>query len=155
MLNIVNVKMTKLKKYYYTIILFILIPVTLLLLSSFIFRLYNPPVDPYLDKEIERNGFEEVIQINIENACGVDGLASQTKKFMKAYGYDVMEIGNHPIELEHTVVLDRYGDEKSAKKVAYALGLSEENIISAIDSNKFVRVTVALGSDYKTLIPFK
>lgn len=142
---------SNIRKYFNTIVIILLSLFATLLLSSFVHRVLNPPVIITLDDKIEPNGFEEVIQVSVLNACGEAGLASRTKSYLKAFGFDVVEVGNYDSEMDETFVIARYGDIDAAEKVAYALGVSKEKVIMEIDSTQFVRVTVALGKDFNNL----
>jgi hypothetical protein len=143
-------KYLKLKYVNYTII-FLLSLVSLLMLTSFINRIANPPVDVNIDEEIYKFRAEEVIQVNVLNACGKNGLAAKTEIFLRDVGFDVVEIGNYNVKLNNSIVIDRVGDEKSAKKVAYALGIKDDNIITKIDSSLYLRASVILGNDFSKL----
>ncbi len=139
----------------YTIIGLLAIALVLLL-SSFVFQMFViDRVDPELDRDIPSQTVERVIQVNIMNACGVNGLAAKTKNFMRSRGFDVVEIGNFRKKTEHSFVIDRLGDTLSSQKVAYVMGLSEDMVETDIDSMLFLRATIVIGSDYKELSPFK
>ncbi|MFC2131566.1 LytR C-terminal domain-containing protein [Bacteroidota bacterium] len=130
--------------------------VILIFVISIFFRfVIGPPIDPTLDENIEKLSVEEVIQVNVLNACGVKGLAATTRNYLRARGFDVVDIGNYKSEVDTSFVIDRMGDISSAKKVAYALGISDSLVISKIDSNLFLRGSVILGRDYKRLKPFQ
>jgi len=127
----------------------------ILMLSSFVTRIIAPPVDNELDTSIDpTNEIEQVIQVNVLNACGKTGLAGQVQKFLIERGYDVVSIGNYPQELENSIVVDRLGDINSSKKVAYALGINDSLVSPGIDSTMFIRATIIVGKDYFTLKPF-
>ncbi len=129
------------------------IVITLLLSLSLYSRvvLFKP-----VDTEIEdaKHTKQEVIQVAIINACGEKGIAAKAQKFMRSLGYDVVETGNSNEKLASSIVIDRLGDKKSAFKVAYALGINENQISKHIDSTLFLRATIIIGKDYKTLKPF-
>ena len=126
-----------------------------LMFSSFVMRLANPPIENRLDESIEpTNETEEIIQVNVFNACGKNGLASEMQHFLMERGYDVVSIDNYDTELESSVIIDRLGDITSANKVAYALGMQKTQIRSNIDSAQLVRSTIIIGKDYFTLKPF-
>jgi len=112
-------------------------------------------IDPTIDENIERLSAEEVIQINVLNACGVKGLAAHTRDYLRSRGFDVVDIGNYKKNVEKSFVIDRLGDLSSSKKVAYAVGIEDSLIVTKIDSNLFLRCSLVLGNDYMTLKPFK
>jgi hypothetical protein len=125
----------------------------IIMLSSFIMRISNPVIDSSIEDDIKITN-QERIQISILNGCGMNGYAAKTDKFLKNYKFDTVEIGNYDKEIEKSIVIDRLGDIKSAKKVAYALGIADSLIVTEIDSSLFVRTTVVIGKDYKLLNPF-
>ncbi|MBX3042363.1 MAG: LytR C-terminal domain-containing protein [Candidatus Kapabacteria bacterium] len=123
--------------------------------TSFVLRIaVAPPVSASIDKTIAKSTAQEVIQLNILNACGAPGLASKAKDYLRARGFDVVEIGNSDEILSKTVIIDRLGDIQSARQLAYALGVRDSMITARIDSNLFLRATVMIGSDYNSLKPF-
>lgn len=126
------------------------------MLSSFVSRMFVfPPVDPSLNQEEKRIAIENVIQVNILNGCGESGIAHKSRVYLRARGFDVVEIGNYSTSSQESFVIDRVGDTESAKKVAYALGINEKNIVTRIDSSLFLRSTVVLGNDFNQLKPFE
>ncbi|MFP4368655.1 MAG: LytR C-terminal domain-containing protein [Candidatus Kapaibacterium sp.] len=125
------------------------------MLMSFMYRNFiNPPVDAMLDDDTGSFTVEQVIQVNVLNACGEPGIAGFTKEYLRSRGYDVVEIGNNDNKLERSIVIDRVGDHKSARKVAYAMGINDSLIVTKIDSGMYLRSSVILGSDFKGLKPF-
>jgi LytR cell envelope-related transcriptional attenuator len=124
------------------------------LLMSFMFRMViSPPVDASLS-ENEQVGFEKVIQVSVLNACGESGIASKARNYLRKRGFDVVEIGNYESKLDSSIVFDRLGDAKSSTKTAYAMGIHDKNIVQDLDSSLFLRCTIVLGKDFKTLNPF-
>ena len=126
-----------------------------LMISSFILRLSDPPMSSELPDNIEKtNEMETVIQVNIFNACGKDGLAKQVKEYLIQRGFDVKFIDNYREGLDNSIVIDRLGDNASSSRVAHAMGISQSLITTDIDSSQFVRATIVIGKDYFTLKPF-
>ncbi len=138
----------KYRKFYNTTVCVLGLTV-IFLLCSFVNRvIIKPPVDGNLDEGIEKNNVTEVIQVNILNASGKPGAAGKVMKYLRNMGFDVVEIGNYGKLIEKSCVLDRVGDTRSARKVAYALGISDEFVRSEKDSNLFLRSTVIIGNDF-------
>lgn len=139
----------------YLIISFLTIVVTVMA-TSFVLRIaVAPPVSASIDSSIAKSTAQEVIQVNILNACGTKGLASKAKDFLRARGFDVVEIGNSEEIINNSMIIDRLGDKKSALQVAYAVGIKDSLIVSEIDSNMFLRSTIVIGNDYRELKPFR
>jgi len=125
------------------------------MLSSFINRvIISPPVQAEIDNGANTSQNDVVIQVNVLNACGETGLAAKVMEFLRLRGFDVVEIGNYPKKEEKSFVLDRLGDVRSARKVAYAIGVPDSLVVSALDSTLFVRSTVVIGKDFPLLKPF-
>ena len=62
-------------------------------------------------------------------------------------GFDVLEIGTAPEQLDSTVVLDRSGHPDWAQRVAKALGGAR--VESRPDSSRYLDVTVLLGRSWR------
>ena len=125
-----------------------------LLMMSFVSRMtYNKPVDANV-AESEKITTQEVIQLNVLNGCGISGLATKSKDFLRARGFDVVEVGNSEQQYNKTTIIDRLGDKQSVQKLAYAIGVNDSAIVTQIDSSLFLRATLILGNDYKVLKPF-
>jgi hypothetical protein len=124
--------------------------VVVVFLGSLVWRMLNPPVNPYVEQE----GPRSVIQVTIANHSGMPGVARKTLDYLRGRGFDVVELSTGNDTLKQSVVIDRLGDRISALKVAKVLGISDTLVISDIDSMLFVRASVLLGSDVRTLSPF-
>lgn len=132
------------------VVIGILSAVVVVFLGSLIWRMINPPIVPYVDQE----GPRAVIQVTIANHSGTPGVARKTLDYLRERGFDVVELSNGSDTLKKSRVIDRVGDRISALKIAKVLGISDTLVISDIDSMLFVRASVILGSDVKTLSPF-
>jgi hypothetical protein len=113
-------------------------------------QFFRPPV------ETERVGGEggEVIQIDVLNACGVDGAASRMTSYLRSRGYDVVEMRNYKtFDIRESLVIDRIGNLDNARRVAYALGIDKENVIQQISEDYYVDVSVLIGKDFRHLKP--
>ena len=111
----------------------------------------RPTVDPV------RAGDEAagVIQIDVMNGCGDAGMASKCSAFLRARGFDVVEMRNYKtFDLDHSMVIDRTGNMENAERVARALGVGSKNIIQQINQDYYVDVSVVIGKDYSSLRAF-
>lgn len=118
-------------------------------------NLFRPKVDPTVERRDMRVRSDEHIQVNVLNACGAEGVAKQVTEFLRAREFDVPEYGNAEHVQPTSRVIDRVGDSISALKVAYALGIPPEQVSTQIDSSLFLRATVVIGTDYRTLRPLR
>ncbi len=119
-------------------------------LGSLVWRLINPPVSPLVNEDDPRS----TIQVDVVNASGRQGAGRHTLEFLRERGFDVVEISSMGDRPKRSLVIDRMGDKVSARKIANALGIADTLIVTEIDSMRFVRATIMLGSDIDKLEPF-
>lgn len=93
-----------------------------------------------------------IIQLEVLNGCGEAGIANNFTTHLRNNGFDVVEVGNFErFDVEKTFVISRSASPNNARRVADALGISEQNIIREESSDFYLDVTVVLGKDYETL----
>ena len=128
------------------VVLFVLV---IYLCYSFIVRTFiNPPVD--------YKSNEKIIQIDVLNGCGTSGIAVKFTDFLRARGFDVLEMGNYKsFDVQETLVVDRTGNIENAYKVAQALGVDKKNVIKQISPDSYLDCSVVIGKDYTSLKPMK
>jgi len=110
----------------------------------------QPPVDT------ARSGVApgEIIQLDVLNGCGVSGAATTFTGYLRARGFDVVEIRNYKtFDVDESLVIDRTGNLKNAEKVAYALGVKKQNIVQQLNQDYYVDVSFVIGKDYHSLKP--
>ncbi|MGA9117254.1 MAG: LytR C-terminal domain-containing protein [Bacteroidota bacterium] len=108
----------------------------------------SPPVEPVS----EEPGPVKIIQIDVLNGCGTRGAGAKVMTYLRKRGFDVVEVRNYKTsDVDRSLVIDRAGDLETARQVAYALGITEANVIQQINPDYFVDVSVVVGRDYKTL----
>jgi hypothetical protein len=127
--------------------------VVILLIWSFVNRTFiDPPVKP----ETEQGGKTHTIQLDVLNGSGVPKLSQRFTDYLRARGFDVVEMGNYKdSKVENTRVIDRAGHLEAAQQVAEALGVQKSGVVRQIDRNSFLDVTVVIGKDFRLLKPFK
>lgn len=125
--------------------------VVLIFLGFFVWRMIHPPIEPF----VETDGHQVVIQVEVVNASGVNGAGRVTMDYLRERGFDVVELATDPMKRERSVVVDRLGDRISATRVAKVLGIPDTLVVSEIDSMRFLRASVIIGADLKTLEPFR
>ncbi len=95
----------------------------------------------------------EVIQVEVRNGCGIPGLANRFTSVLRQNGFDVVESGNFDtFDVTRSFVIDRSGNLDNARRVARALGLSDDRIIREISPDFYLDATIVIGSDYESLI---
>lgn len=129
--------------------------VVIFLLYSFVSNsVIDKKVDPYVDDNRTTKG--NVVQLDVLNGCGASGTAQKFTDYLRRRNFDVVQMGNYStFDVEKTLVIDRVGDTKTAKKVAHALGIDDKNIIQQISPDYYLDVSVVIGKDYTDLKPFK
>ena len=94
----------------------------------------------------------QVIQIDVLNGCGISRAASGVTSYLRARGYDVVEVRNYKtFDVKESLVIDRTGNLETARRVAYALGVKERNIVQQISHEYYVDVSVVVGQDFSSL----
>ena len=97
----------------------------------------------------------EIIQLDVQNGCGVQGVAQQFTDYLRQRNFDVVQSSNYKtFDVEYTLVIDRMGNIENAKKVAHALGVSDDNVVQQINMDYHLHVSVIIGKDYQNLKPY-
>ena len=126
----------------------------LVLLYALVSRSVSPGVDAA--RETNPAGLvRDIIQVEVRNGCGVAGLAESMTQFLRDQGFDVVEVGNYTsFDQAKTLVVDRVGDLEAARKVAAAIGLTEDRVMQEVRQDYFLDTSVVIGQDYEMLAPF-
>ena len=96
----------------------------------------------------------EIIQIDVLNGSGLQGVAGSCTSYLRARGFDVVEMRNYKTsDVVESLVIDRVGNTVNAEKVAYALGIKKKNIVQQLNQDYYVDVSVVLGKDFNSLKP--
>ena len=127
--------------------------VVIVLVWSFVNRIFiDPPVEP----ETVQGGKPHTIQLDVLNGSGVPKLSQRFTDYLRARGFDVVEMGNYKdSKVENTRVIDRAGQLSAAQQVAEALGVPKTSVVRQIDRNAYLDVSVVIGRDFRLLKPFK
>lgn len=114
----------------------------------------NPPVNPHRADANSPTKVENIIQITVKNECGAKDVAMDFTDFLRRRGFDVVETTNgSEFDEQYTTVVNTSGDYKNALRVAEALGVKREHVITNIDPRSYVDVEVLIGKDYENLKP--
>lgn len=128
--------------------------VVLVLAYALVSRAFSPRTDPAREAN-PADLVGDIIQVEVRNGCGVTGLAAEMTQYLRRQGFDVVEVGDHSsFDQKRTVVVDRVGDPEAAKKVAHALGLSEDRVVREVRLDYYLDASVIIGQDYATVVPF-
>lgn len=136
--------------------LILAVVVVLVLGFAFVQRMFiAPPINAEREGEEVAGHRGAKIQVNVLNSVTGPRVARRTMDYLRARGFDVVEIGNAPAALSRSVVIDRVNDSVSARKVAFAMGIGDSCIHTEVNRDLYLDVTVILGEDYERLKPFK
>lgn len=151
----------KVKHYSINILIVIILSITVFLSYNFVKRLYADKPDVKVQRIdstsfITKQSTGKSLQIDVQNGCGVQGVADKFTDYLRSKGFDVVEMGNFSTQdIKTTMVIDRAGNISNAKRVAQTLGISPKYVIQQINKNYFLDATVVIGKDYEELLPFK
>ena len=137
---------------FYNILIFILVILIVYLSYSAYMKIVkgSERVDEHKNSQVAA----EIIQMDVLNGCGVSGVADRYTDFLRAKGFDVVEIGNYSsFNVDETFVIDRIGNKANALKVAAALGIENVKVIQQLNENYFLDVSLVIGKDYYKLKP--
>lgn len=95
-----------------------------------------------------------IIQIEVLNGCGVDGVAAKFTDYLRQNNFDVVQVGNYTSSsIEETMVIDRIGNRANVEKLADVLGIDKKHIIQQLNKDYFLDATLVIGKDYNKLEP--
>ncbi len=138
-----------------TLLLFLLLGSVGLLVYALGVRLLAPRVDPVREAN-PAHLVGDIIQLEVRNGCGVDGVAARTTRYLRRRGFDVVEVGDYTsFDVPHSLVIDRVGDLEAARKVAAVLGIPADRVRQQIRPELFLDASVIIGKDYAQLAPFR
>jgi LytR cell envelope-related transcriptional attenuator len=114
----------------------------------------HPPVKANRVEENSPTKVEKQIQVSVRNECGAKNIAMNFTFYLRKRGFDVVETVNGSIpDRPVTTVVDAAGNYKNALRVAEALGVAKENVITKLDPRSYVDVEVLIGKDFQNLKP--
>lgn len=139
------------------IIIAILLVLTGYFGHKFLDRYFPPrktPAQQVQEQKPEPPKPTEVVQVDVLNGCGEKGVGARFTSFLRARGYDVVEMKNYKTtNITHTLVVDRMGNLKPALDIAAHLGVADTNILQQLNPDYFVDVSVIIGEDFYDLAP--
>ncbi len=113
------------------------------------------PDTPQLAIDIYEENPVFEIEIEILNGCGEPGLAAKFSDLLRKKQVDVVRSENADhFEYEKTILIQRNENVEGMKYVAAALGFDIENnehIVTSVDPNIDVDLTLIIGKDYQTI----
>jgi len=105
------------------------------------------------------NEKSRTLRVAILNGCGEPGLAAKFSDLLRKKQVDVVRSENADhFEYEKTILIQRNENVEGMRYVADALGFDIENnehIITSIDPNIDVDLTLIIGKDYHSISPIQ
>lgn len=137
---------------------FIVSSLVLFILALFLgYNIYSKTVKHFFtEKSLPADALSnEDIHVEIMNGCGVDRLTGTVRSYMMEKRIDVLQTGNMPSpDYDYSLVIDRTGSPGKSKRVAELLGLDETRIISQLNKQYLLDISIIIGRDFKELKPF-
>ncbi|MGM0506285.1 MAG: LytR C-terminal domain-containing protein [Bacteroidota bacterium] len=122
-----------------------------MLMLALIYRVVVPRIESERDVE-DPILISDIIQLEVLNGCGVPGLANRFTTTLRRHGFDVVESGNFDhFNMEETILVSRNGDQGSARRIARALGLPPDRIVTEASGDFFLDATLVIGADFESL----
>lgn len=114
--------------------------------------LIHPAVRSERAGELSPTKIEKLIQVSVRNECGAKDIAMNFTSYLRRRGFDVVEaINGSTPDRAATTVVDAAGNYQNALRVAEALGVGKQNVVTKIDPRSYVDVEVLIGRDYQNL----
>ncbi len=96
------------------------------------------------------------LEVEVLDGAGSMRAAQQLTNFIRARGYDVVEMKKNNGEIEdRTFIFDRSGSLDAARKFATILGVPQDKVFQKIDRNLYLDITLVMGKDYSRLKAFQ
>jgi hypothetical protein len=96
------------------------------------------------------------LEVEVLDGAGNMRAVQRMTNFLRAQGYDVVEMKKNNGEVEErTFLFDRSGNLDAAKKLAAILGVSQDKVFQKIDHTLYLDITVVVGKDYTRLKAFQ
>ncbi len=139
---------------FLNIAVFLLFAVIVFMMYSIYIKL-SKPLAASIEEQVNQKP-SEIIQVEVLNGCGVNGVGDRFTDFLRTNNFDVVNYGNYiRFDMDETIVIDRIGNKANAYKTAEALGVKRENVIQQLNKDYFLDVSIVIGRDYYKLKPLK
>ena len=116
---------------------------------------------PIEEKQVVSPPLNRVIQLEVLNGCGTQGVAKIFSTNLKRHKYDVVSSGNYLKKgktfwkVVKTKVIDNTGNRENAEKLAEIIGIKKSNIESKVVASPIADITIVIGKDYRDLAIIK
>jgi hypothetical protein len=135
------------KRLFFIIVSIILLIFTIFLSYSLLDKLGI--IQSNQKEVIKPKNVQQLIQVEVLNGCGVNGVGDKFTDVIRSKGFDVVKTGNYmSFDIDQTFIIDRVGKIETAYKVADSLGIDKKNIINQINKQYFLDLTIVIGKDF-------
>jgi hypothetical protein len=118
----------------------------------------SDPIEPVEEEEQIPPPLAHMIQVEVLNGCGINGVAKIFQSKLRENGFDVVNTENYVVKgkvfwkVDQTFVIDQIGVAEQAKSIAKALGIPLTNIESRENPAAIYDISVVIGKDYRKYI---
>ena len=93
------------------------------------------------------------IQIQIQNGCGLSGIAKVYTNFLRSHGYDVIDYKNaQHFDYDNTqLIIHKKDTVNFINEMVQTLQIKPNSITYNYDNNNIYEMTVIIGHDYNNL----
>jgi len=93
------------------------------------------------------------IQIQIQNGCGLSGIAKVYTNFLRSHGYDVIDYKNAPhFDYDNTqLIIHKKDTVNFINEMVQTLQIKPNSITYNYNNNNIYEMTVIIGHDYNNL----
>mgnify|MGYP005847228859 CR=1 FL=1 len=130
------------------IAIYVLVFVNSVLIISSAHKLFKKTVEV----SIKEPGREEALTVEVQNGCGVSGIAARIGNNLTAKNYRVVGKGNADhFNYEKTTLIDLHGNNKTAvERLRKDLGIAKD-LVYQVTENSDADVRLIIGKDHQSL----
>lgn len=93
----------------------------------------------------------KILQVEVLNGCGIAGAGDVITNSLRQKGFDVISTGNYQtFDMDETIIIDRIGIIDNGYRVADSLGITRKNVITQINRNLLLDVSIIIGKDFNS-----
>jgi len=97
------------------------------------------------------SGKGKILQVEVLNGCGIAGAGDVITNSLRQMRFDVISTGNYQsFDIDETIIIDRVGIIKNGYTVADSLGITRKNVISLVNRNLILDVSIIIGKDFNS-----
>jgi hypothetical protein len=125
-------------------------------LVIFAIRQCSAPIQETVEPEAPAE--KRILQIEVLNGCGVDGVADKFTRYLRTQELDVVKTDNYEsiagepnYNVLETVIIERHGILENGVQIARTLGLNANRVLQEVNETYLIDATVIIGKDFRRL----